>query len=141
MKLWDYAKIFGTANIPRKTTSNFRLLRNEEEIPKVRVINNKLHSETFKVLRRFVTPQYENIYLMRNKKGFNTVAFQQEYDVVIADKNGKVIKTFLSVPTGFISEYFKESYSIFFMTIGSIKSFDINKSDRLQLTRIILEDI
>lgn len=108
---------------------------NEADVEKVKVIVNPLSTDTYKMLRTFATPQYDLMFLMRNKKGFNTVLFQQNYDIVVCDKNFKVIKLFPDTERGFISEHFSNGYFIYFGTVGMINFLNLKPNDRLKIKR------
>lgn len=120
---------------PKKKMKSFSLTHNDINVEKTKVIVNPLASETYQLLRKFATPQYELMFLMRNKKGFNTLFFQQHYDVIVCDKNFKVIKLFIDLKKGFISENFSNGYFIYFATVGTINFLDLKENDRLRISR------
>lgn len=115
----------------------YQLLLNDVILPHLKVISHSLHFTTYNLLRKFKRPQYHSAYLMRQKKGFTTVFFQQPYDIIVCDRFGNVIQTFNNQSIGYISHYFDHAYFIYFMVVGSIKHFNIHQSDRLTLRRIV----
>lgn len=131
----EWVKIFKMNNKISSKQKGYFLTLNENDIEKVKVIVNPLISETYKQLRKFVTPQYDLMFLMRNKRGFNTAFFKQHYDVIVCDKNFKVLKTFTDVNEGFISEHFEQGYFIYFATVGMNNFLGIKENDRLRIRR------
>lgn len=137
MKLLSYLKII---SLPKgfRTEKNYGALEhNENELENISAITYVSHAQTYKVLRKFKTPQYDHVYVMRNKRGFNTAFFQQNYDVVITNRNNVVIEVNTNITPGYISPYLKEGYFIYFMTVGSINHFQIKEKDRLRVNRKI----
>ncbi|MCP4354018.1 MAG: hypothetical protein GY793_00010 [Proteobacteria bacterium] len=96
----------------RNYKHDYRLLLNDVHLTKWNIINNSSVYQTVKTLRTFTSPQYETGYLMRRKKAFNTILFQQNYDVVLTDRHGKVLKLFIDVAPGFYSKYYAEGYFV-----------------------------
>ncbi|NQZ66203.1 MAG: hypothetical protein HRT99_03250 [Mycoplasmatales bacterium] len=136
MKIREWVKFFTRNNLKLNGKNKYTLTFNDVILENIIVHSEKSHSETYKLLRKFETPQYNNIFVLRNKKAFNTILFNIPYDVVICDKDGKVIKLFINLEIGFISNYIKKSYFIFFMVSGSINHYKISKLDRINLRKI-----
>jgi len=82
-------------------------------------------------MRQIKTPQYETTYILRNKKGFNTLLFSQHTDVVVTTKDGVVLDAIKDVKPGFISKHYETGNKIFFFTVGSINFHNIKKKDSL----------
>ncbi len=116
---------------------NCTLTLNNVLLDKWNVINNSSVIETVKTLRKFTAPQYETGYLMRRKKGFQTFLFQQNYDVVLTDKDGKVLELFIDVAPGYYSNYHKDGYFILWFPVGTIKFLELKELDILQARRIL----
>lgn len=135
MKISDYLKIFITPGFKKNNQVHYQLFVNETLISDLIVISHSLHFQTYNLLKKFKAPQYHTAFLMRKKQGFTTVFFQQHYDIVICDRYGNVIKTFIDQSNGYISNYFEEGHFIYFMVVGSIKHYNITKSTRLTLKR------
>lgn len=133
MKLLSIIKNLKFAQIKKPERSDYALFHNNTEIENIKVISYALHRETYKHLRHFKIPQYDHIYLMKKKKGFNTLFFQLNYDVVVSDHDGIVIDTLTDIETGFISNHYPEGYFIFYMTVGSINHYNIKVKDRLKI--------
>ena len=102
-------------------------------VEKATVNSTKSHSATYKLLRTFKTPQYDNINVLRNKKGFNTIGFNLNYDIVVCDRYGKTIDLLANKEVGFISKHYDDSHFIYFMTVGSINFYRIKIFDRIRL--------
>lgn len=134
----EWVKIFKMNNKIENKQKHFFLTHNENDVEKVKVIVNPLVSDTYKQLRKFATPQYDEIFLMRNKRGFNTTFFKQHYDVIVCDKNFRVLKTFTDVNEGYISEHFENGYFIYFATVGMNNFLEIKENDRLRIRRDFL---
>ncbi|TCG10998.1 hypothetical protein [Mycoplasma todarodis] len=140
MILRDIAKvrhIFTKRARKRNYRNDCRLLLNNTHLTKWNVVNNSSVYETVKTLRKFTTPQYETGYLMRRKKAFNTILFQQNYDVVLTDRHGKVLKLFIDVAPGYYSEYFPECYFVLWFPVGTIKYLELKELDIFQTRRIL----
>ncbi len=135
MKIVEWIKIFKMTNQKSDKKKSFSLTLNNADVEKVNVLVNPLSSDTYKLLRKFATPQYDLMFLMRNKKGFNTLFFQQRYDVIVCDKNFKIISLFPELKMGFISENFANGYFIYFSTVGTINFLDLKENDRLRIKR------
>lgn len=123
-------------NLQKKQKTLYTMSLNDIFLDKVKVFSNKSHYETYTLLRSFKTPQYDNIYVLRNKKAFNTAFFNINYDIVLCDKDGKVMKIFINKSEGYISNYFKESYFVYFMSVGSINFYKISALDIIRLQKI-----
>lgn len=139
MKIIQWIKILNFEAFERKSRHQYALTINDNKIENVVVHVNSLSGETYRLLRKFSTPRYDAIYLMRNKRGFNTTYFKQNYDVVVCDKNFRVIKTFINLPSGTISEYIEHAYFIYFACVGTINHFDIKMHDRMRIARNWIE--
>ncbi|CAM9142007.1 hypothetical protein [Mycoplasma todarodis] len=122
----------------RNYKNDCRLILNGVHLTKWNVINNSSAYETVRTLRKFTTPQYETGYLIRRKKAFQTILFQQNYDVVLTDRHGKVLKLFIDVAPGFYSKYYSECYFVLWFPVGTIKFFELKELDILQTRRIII---
>ena len=136
MSLSEWIKIFTNKDYKKVSEQKYYLIHNQERIDKVFVFNNKLHSETMTKLRTFKTPQYESIFVLKGKKGFNTIGFNLHYDVVICDRNGKIVNILNDVKQGYISEYYQDSHYIYFFTIGSVGFYKLKVNDILTLGRV-----
>ena len=141
MKLWDYYKIINFPKGKKHIKKTFDLIHNEEVVENIEVITYKLHSRIYRDLRAFKTSQYNIAYLMRNKKGFNTILFRINYDIVITNNKGIVLDLLINQEPGFISEYYKDGYNIYFFVVGQIKFMDIKLKDQLNLKLQIWEKI
>lgn len=133
MKLISIFKNLKFIQMKKPERSEYSLFHNNTEIENIQVISYALHRETFKHLRHFKVPQYKHIYLMKKKKGFNTLFFQLNFDVVVADRDGIVLDVLTDVETGYVSNHYQEGYFIFFMTVGSINHYNIKVKDRLNI--------
>ena len=134
MKIKEWIKIFSKYKSD-KSEKSYSITLNNNILDKAIVYSHPNHNKTMKLLRAFKTVQYDNIYVLRNKKGFNTIGFGLNYDVVIADKDGKVIKTLMDLKIDYISKYYENGYFIYFMPVGSINFYKIGTSDILRLQR------
>ncbi len=135
MKWSGYLKLMINPGFKKKQENHYQLIINQKLMNNLKIITHSLHFDTYNLLKKLKTPQYNTIFLMRNKQGFTTIFFQQSFDVVLCDRYGNVIKTFINQPSGYISQYFPKSYFIYFMTVGSIKYYNIKINDRLTLKR------
>ena len=121
------------AQLKKDNRAEYFLTHNNEEIENIKVISYLLHKDVYKSLRHFKIPQYDHIYVMRKKKGFNTLFFQQNYDVVITDHDGIVLDALTDIPTGYVSSHYPKGHFIYFMTVGSINHYSIQKKNRLRI--------
>ncbi|CAM9126013.1 hypothetical protein MYMA111404_02475 [Mycoplasma marinum] len=138
MKLRDITNIkyiFTRKNKKSIKNREFYLSVNDKIIPKWKIMNNTSTAKTIKMLKNFQIPQYETGYLLRNKKGFQTIFFNQNYDVVVSDRDGKVLKTFISVNPGYFSKYFASAHFVYFFPVGTINFLNINKKDVVIIKR------
>lgn len=135
MKWSDYLKIMINPGFKKQQEHHYQLVINQNLVSDLKIIAHLLHFDTYNLLKKLKTPQYNTVFLMRNKQGFTTIFFQQNFDIVICDRYGNVLKTFINQASGYISEHFPKSYFIYFMTLGSIKYHNININDRLTLKR------
>ena len=140
MKIWNLLKIFATPTKTRYSHNEYRLFHGGEEIEKLIGISYKLHSDIYKRLRNIKTPQYETVYILRNKKAFNTILFAQDVDVVVTTKDGVVLDVKKEIKPGFISEYYENGNKIYFFTVGSINHFNFKKNDSLTIALKWLKD-
>lgn len=131
MKLLDYYKIIKFPEKKKGQQQQFYLYHNDEPVEKIEVHSFKSHHEIYKRLRLFKFQQYELAYVMQRKKAFNTLAFRINYDVIVCDKDGKVIDILIDVAPGYTSQYYENGWKIFFFAVGHIKSLEIKKKDRL----------
>lgn len=135
MNFINYIKIFKKTKFKKTNTREYTLVLNENPLDKLIIKSHLLHSETISILRKFTTPQYEKGWLLRNKKGFNTLMFKKKYDVIVCDRFGNVLETFSELKPDFVSHYYPNGHFVYFLNVGSIKYFDIKKSDRITLKR------
>lgn len=133
MKLLEYYKIINFSRKGKDKQKEFGLIHMGEKVENIRVLTFRSHHEIYKLLRTYKTPQYDLVYLMRNKKGFNTILFRINYDVVICNKNGKIIKMEINCKPGHISQYFDDGYEIFFFVVGQIKFMNLQLDEVLSL--------
>ena len=133
MKLWDYYKIINHTHKGKDKQKEFSLIHNGNPVENIRVLTYKSHHKIYKLLRTYKTPQYNLAYLMRNKKGFNTLLFRINYDVVVCNKNGKIIHIEINCNPGHISKYFNDGYEIFFFVVGQIKFMNLQIDEQLLL--------
>lgn len=136
MRILEWIKIFGKSNIKKKESRTYTITLNDSLLEKAVVHSTLSHSKTYKLLREYKTPQYDTLYVLRNKKGFNTMGFTLNYDVVICDKNGKVLELLQDTIEGYISKYYNKSHFIYFMTVGSINHYKIELYNILRLQGI-----
>lgn len=136
MKWLSILKNLTMPGIPRQERVDSLITLNDVRLESVQVINFALHHDVYKRLRSFKTPQYDKFYLMRGKKGFNTLLFQQNYDVIVTNKDGKVIDTLQSVEPGYLSGFYEDGYSIYFTTVGTINFYNIKNNDILRRNRV-----
>ncbi len=135
MKIWEWIKIIGINKIYKEESTTYKIELNNEELEDIKVYSNILHSKTYKILRTFKTSQYNDFYLMRNKKGFNTLFFNIAYDILIADKDGKILDFFKNKNQGYISKYYNNSYFILFLPVGTINFYSFQINDKINLIR------
>lgn len=135
MKMWDWIKIFGRPKNKKKYERAYKLSINDVLIENIRAHSTGNHSGTYKILRTFKTPQYDEVYVLRNKKGFNTIGFNIHYDIVVCDKDGKVLDTLADQKEGYISEHYADAHFVYFMTVGSINFYKIKSLDRIRLRK------
>ena len=140
MKIWNLLKIFAEPRKSYYSHSEYKLFHGGEELKEIIGISYKLHRDVYKRLRKIKTPQYNTVYILRNKKAFNTILFSQHVDVLITTKDGVVIDVKKNIKPGFISEYYEKGNKIFFMTVGSINHFNFKKYDSLTLNLKWLKD-
>ena len=133
MKLWKFTKILGTPTKSKYSHREYDLFLNDEIIEKITIINFKLHSDIYKRLRKFSTPQYDTIYLLRNKKAFNTMLFTMNYDIIVTDKDGTIIDILNDQAPGFISDKYNDGNKVYFGAVGVINNLDFKPKDRLTL--------
>lgn len=139
MKILDWIKIFSKKPYAKNKVIEYKVSFNNEEAENIIAQSTKLHSDTYKILRNIKTPLYNNIFIMRGKKGFNTFLFNINFDVVISDKDGKVLKTYSDVKPGFISDKIEKASLIMFSTVGTINFYDIKKRDQVTLRRLFIK--
>lgn len=135
MKIFKFLKNFSTRPLPRFEKYEYSFYINKKEIENLNVWSSLSHHETAKRLRNFKSQPYDNLYVLRNKKGFNTMLFIQKYDVIICDGSGIVIDLLTEVGPGYISDYYQNGYFIYFGAVGTINFYNIKKRDLLELTR------
>lgn len=135
MNFLNYIKIFKKTKFKKANSHEYSLVLNENQLEKLKVYSHLLHSETISALKTFTTPQYDKGWLLRNKKGFNTLMFKKKYDVIVCDRFGNVLEAFNELKPNFISSYYPNGHFVYFLNVGSIKYYDIKKSDRLTLKR------
>ncbi|WKX02321.1 hypothetical protein [Candidatus Mycoplasma mahonii] len=133
MKFKDLINIMGTPQKNRYSHREYDIFLNEEEINKMTGVTFKLHSDVYKRVRNFPSPQYDVIYILRNKKAFNTALFKINYDVIVTGKDGIILKIFIDLGPGFISKYFSDGNKIFFCSVGTINNYDIKIKDLMTL--------
>ena len=133
MKIWNFTKILGTPTKSKYSHREYDLFLNDGSIDKITVINFKLHSDIYKRLRKFKTPQYDTIYLLRNKKAFNTMLFTMNYDIMVTDKDGTIIDIFINQEPGFVSDKYNKGDKVYFGAVGIINNLDIKLKDMLTL--------
>lgn len=136
MSLYEWVKIFNKPNFNNKIKREFSLVHNKNKIEDFKVVTSKLHSDIYSLLRTYKKPQYNTAFLLRRKKGFNTFGFNLNYDIFIADKNGKIIEILNDVEPGFVSEHYREAHNIYFTNVGSINFYKFEIKDRVILSRI-----
>lgn len=135
MKIWKWIKILFIRKIPKNEENIYIIELNNEKLENIKVFSNAIHFKTYKILRTFKTQQHNNFYLMRNKKGFNTLFFNINYDIVVSDKDGKILDLLKNKKQGYISKYYQNSYFIFFTPIGTINFYNFQINDKLNLIR------
>ncbi len=133
MKYWNFTKILGTRQKTTYSHREYNLFLNERPIEKITVMTYPLHSDVYKSIRNFSTPQYETIYLLRNKKAFNTMFFKINYDVLVTDKNGTIVDFFIDQKTGYASDKYPNGNKVYFCAVGTINNLNIKENDRLTL--------
>ena len=133
MNWLKWVKIFKAPSFQKKDQKEYRTFLNEIKIEKVISYSRNGHKKTYDMLRAFKSSQYDKWFVLRNKKGFNTFYFTINYDVIIADKDGKIIDKLIDVSPGYFSEYYNNSYYIYFIPVGSIKHHNIKKTDILRI--------
>ena len=111
----------------------FTLYLNEEKIDDLIVLSNRSHHPTYKTLRNLKIPVYKNIYMFRNKQGFNTLGFIMNFDVIVTDKNGVVIKIFNDLEPSFVSKKIDNSAYIYFAVVGTVNFYKIKERDMLKV--------
>lgn len=116
-------------------TKEYKVLLNDQPLEKVSIKSFPTHSETYNLLRSFRTVQYENIYVLRRKKGYNTYLFHINYDVVICDKYGKVLDVDMDVKPGSISKHYPQAYYVYYMPVGMVTYHRIKKLDVISISR------
>ena len=136
MKIWDWVKIFGKREIEKADDMTYTVLLNDIQLEKVKAYSAKSHHHIYKQLRAFKAPRYDKFYVFRGKAGFNTIGFTIKYDVVVTDRNGKIIDLKKEVEVGEISNHYKEGYFIFFTTVGTINYYNLKNNDLLKLRRV-----
>ena len=135
MKLREIFWIWKKPHFKKKMNQGFGLKKNDIEIENLKINNSLLHSHTYDIIRKMKTPQYNSGWVMRNKKGFNTVFFNINYDIVMCDSFGNIINLFPNTKTGYVSKHYPNSYFIYFFVVGTIKDLNIEKGERLTLKR------
>ena len=133
MKIWNFTKILGTPKKSNYSHREYDLFLNDNNVDNITIINFKLHSDIYKRLRKFSTPQYDTIYLLRNKKAFNTMLFTMNYDIMVTDKEGTIIDIFNDQAPGYVSEKYNDGDKVYFGAVGIINNLDIKLKDRLTL--------
>ena len=138
MSLWEWVKIRNTYK--RKYSDRQYWLVNDGEIIKeLKVITYKLHNDVYKNLRKFIKPQYDIVFLLRNKKSFNTYWFKQNYDVVITDKDGVILDCLNNVKPDYFSKHYEKGNKVYFMAVGNIWDLNLQKNKILSLRWNILK--
>lgn len=135
MKFWKWIKIIFIKKNYKEEENTYNIEHNNEKLENIKVFSNAIHFKTYKILRTFKTTQYNNFYLMRKKKGFNTLFFNINYDILVSDKDGKILDLFKNKKQGYISKYYKNSYFIFFTPIGTINFYNFQINDKLNLVK------
>ena len=145
MKLWKQYKDIMIKKQFKKERQTFYLSYNKETIEKMEAITFTSHHDIYKILRGFRIPFYEKCYFFRKKKGFNTFFFEQDYDVVITNKNNIIIETIKAFKKGRISKYYETGFNIFFFIVGTINHFNLQKKGELlvksKTTRLLFNDL
>ncbi|WP_127942639.1 MULTISPECIES: hypothetical protein [unclassified Mycoplasma] len=137
MKWLKVIKILAFPRLKKAARQEYQPFLNQSPMEDMLVVSHTLHRQTYQWLRKFKTPQYGRMWLLRKKKAFNTLFFQQPYDVVVCDRYGNVLATFVALGSGYVSNYYRAGYFIYFMVVGSIKFYDIRPSDRLTFKRLL----
>ena len=133
MNWLKWVKIFVIPTFEKKDLKEYKTFLNEVEVERVVSYSTNGHKKTYDMLRAFKSSQHDKWFVLRNKKGFNTFYFTINYDVIIADRDGKVIEAILGVAPGFFSNNYKKSHYIYFTPVGSIKYYNIKKSDIVKI--------
>ena len=103
------------------------------EINNSKQINEKVKyysapGKLYKSMRSIIA-ESNYIYMSRNQKGFNTYFFKKEFDIMLTDHRGKVLELIPRYKIDQISNHYKTAYYIYFMPIGLISYYNIQKND------------
>ena len=140
MKIKDWVKIFADKRPLKKSVqSEYKISKNNEENLDIKVISFKSHSEVYTLLRNIKTPLYNQVFLMRGKKGFNTFLFNINFDIFVTDKNGVVLKKYSDVKPGFVSDFIEDAHFIYFSVVGTINNLRIKERDQITLRRLFIK--
>lgn len=132
MKIKDLL-FLDSKKIKRKDNIEYKISLNDRDLENTIAFSTALHHDTYKILRELKTVQYDRFFVLRKKKGFNTIGFNINYDVIICDRNGKILELVNNCDIGYISEYYNESYFIYFTPVGTINFYKMKNNDRLSL--------
>ncbi|MCP4337147.1 MAG: hypothetical protein GY679_04865 [Mycoplasma sp.] len=100
-----------------------------------KAFGNSSGKKIIKILSNFTTPQYNVIYFMRNRSGYQTLSFRQNYDVIITDKDGTILKFEIDVKPGMISKKVFKGYIVAFLPVGTILHFGLKEKDNFKFNR------
>jgi hypothetical protein len=112
-------------------TYNFTI--NKTRIPEMKILGNKNNYLIYNELKELMYPQYNFGYLTKNKQGFNTLLFKQSYDILVCDKDGKVLDVLKSLRPNFISKYYNGAFYIYFFPVGTNSYYELKKNDVVNL--------
>lgn len=90
----------------------------------------KAPTDLYKAVRSIVV-ESNYVYFTRNQKGFNSYFLQKNFDVIIADHNGRILDIVQKFTPNNISKHYPNGYYVYFMPVGSVTYYDIKLNDLL----------
>ncbi|WP_338982919.1 hypothetical protein [Spiroplasma endosymbiont of Othius punctulatus] len=108
------------------------------------LIHNEKNVDVHIICLKFIDQKINNItrnekfeeqigFRISNVKAFNTFLFTDSVDVVICDKNNKVLTTYSSMPVQKATSHYKNAWYIYVFAKKMIKFLNIEQSDYLNV--------
>ncbi|QHX35961.1 hypothetical protein STIUS_v1c04070 [Spiroplasma sp. TIUS-1] len=126
-------KLLDSLNISRDDVLETGYLIHNENIVDVHIICLKFFDQKFSNITRNEKFEEQIGFRITNAKAFNTFLFTDAVDVVVCDKNNKVIATYSSMPVQKATSYYKNGWYIYVFAKKMIKFLNLGTNDYLTI--------